>query len=211
MNTQTEVMPALSPTEERVIELLGDGHTQHIVAQALGLTPSRVSQIAAEPHIREAIALIRADQLQGVKARDQALDTLEDTVIGKLTHSIHTESDPNKLARILAIVNGAKRRSAGGDTEIAAGNNTLVQINLPAALVTKHTVDARNQVVAVDGVAIATLPSGQLGDKYEEHKQREQRQSQPIEHASGEADGDTTEEQAASSSEPKGYHPRFDI
>ena len=72
---------ASTSVEERALHLLGSGVPADSVASALGVTPSRISQLLAEDSFSKKVAALRYDSLQKHNRRDGKYDSLEDTLL----------------------------------------------------------------------------------------------------------------------------------
>ena len=68
---------AFSPEEERILNLLADGHSQETVAATLGITPSAISQHLSKDFFRNELASRKALRLQKYKELDNGYDDVE--------------------------------------------------------------------------------------------------------------------------------------
>ncbi len=67
-----------SSIEDRALVLLGAGIGGEAVANALGVTPSRISQLLSEQAFSDAVSTLRYENLQKHNNRDASYDTIED-------------------------------------------------------------------------------------------------------------------------------------
>lgn len=150
-----------------VIAALKSGFEISQIAAGLGVTASAVSQ------------LIEAENLQGIAAQnskfaelDNQYNSLEEKVIKQLDRSLNiVATEPTKLANILRILNGAKRRSLSeGQTIVNHNDVRFVQLNLPARAIPKVVKNANNEIIEVEGRVLSTMPSNLVQKKLEEHK-----------------------------------------
>lgn len=155
-----------SPTQEKLIALLGKGYKGIEAAQAVGVTEGYVSQCLSEDWFAQEVARLRLQNLQRHQLLDEKYDTFEEEMLGKLQKMSKLLIKPMEIAKVLQIVNGAKRKSHV-HTDHTTLTQNIVQISIPPALAARFTSNANNQVVEVtDGTgraqALVTVTSGQL-------------------------------------------------
>lgn len=117
------------------------------IAEALGVTASAITQ--------------RVAALQLTAPQDAKLDSLEAKILSKLESTLDLVIDPMKLAKLLQVVNGAKRRGEA----IGAGVPGFVSTaDLPPRVVNNFIVqfNAQNQAVAVGGKTLVTIGTDHL-------------------------------------------------
>jgi hypothetical protein len=138
--------PAATSTESRALELLSTGVEAEHVALALGVSPSRISQIAADPEFARQLAELKFEQLRKHNATDNEYDILEKELLAQLKRTCSMLFDPMKIARILQTVNAAKRRGSSAPDSLTRQKPT-VKLQINAALVARFAVNGANQVV----------------------------------------------------------------
>jgi hypothetical protein len=160
-NTST----ANTSTEERAIELLSSGIEQHAVASALGVTESRISQILANPLFASKLAELKYEQLKKHNDTDNKYDALEKKVLAQLERTLALVMDPMKLARILTVLNSAKRRGASAPDSLVRTKST-VRLNISTQVLARFAVNGANQVVQAsigsDTQDLVTIQSGSV-------------------------------------------------
>ena len=67
--------------EDRALSLLGSGISAESAATALGVSPSRISQLLSAPEFAEQVAELRYNNLQQHNHRDANYDSLEDKLL----------------------------------------------------------------------------------------------------------------------------------
>jgi len=150
-----------SSVEERAMSLLGAGIKQEAVASALGVSPSRITQLLSDETFAAGVSKLRYDALQSHSIRDSKYDSLEDRLLVKLENSLPLMMKPESILKALSVVNGAKRR--GLDSPEAAGGVTnIVNLMLPAVIAEKFTVNIDNQVTKAGTQDLHTMSSGNL-------------------------------------------------
>ena len=165
-----------SSTEERALILLGSGIKAEAVANALGVTASRISQLLSQEQFAAAVENLRYENLQRHNERDDKYDKLEDKLIEKLDRALNLIAKPDTLIRALSAVNNAKRRGQSSPEHVANHTN-IVQLVLPTVIKEVFATNIDNQVVKAGEQELLTLPSGDL------LKQVEIRQQERIEQA----------------------------
>lgn len=151
---------------DQLIELLGDGHSQVAVAQALGISESRVSQLLQDPELRAQVAAVRAKKLGRESRIEEKRVTLEEKILEKLERAIPIMalSKPLDIARVYQIISAS--RKASGVTRDLEGAGAHVTVVLPAGILgSKFKLNAQNEVIEVeDGVPLITANQRILGE-----------------------------------------------
>jgi len=148
-------------TEERALSLLGSGISAEQVAGALGVTPSRISQLLAEEVFSKRVAELRYTNLQKHNERDGQYDSLEDKLITKLERSLPLLVRPESILKAITVVNGAKRRGQSGPQQVTNTQN-VVNLILPQVIADKFSVNGDNQVTKAGEQELITMASGNL-------------------------------------------------
>lgn len=157
-------------TEDRALQLLGAGVPPESVANALGVSPSRISQLLSDETFKEQVILLRYENLQKHNARDNAYDGLEDELLIKLRRSLPMIIRPAEILKALQVINAAKRRGQSAP-ESTVNQATIVNITLPAQVVTKFVTNVNNQVIKAGEQELITIQSGQLLSQVENKDQ----------------------------------------
>lgn len=158
---ETRVFDGLSATEKRALDLLAGGCTQVQVASATGLSESRISQIVSNPEVAAKISGARIEKLGAANTRDAAYDALEDSLIEKMAESLPFAQKPLEIARLLKVVNEAKRRGIA-NTEQTSSTTNVVQLLMPTTIVQKFTTNINNQVISTGDQVLETIQSNTL-------------------------------------------------
>lgn len=147
--------------KDRALELLGAGVSQEAVASALGVTASYVSQLMADKDFALKVAEMRFEQLHQHTVRDNKYDTIEDKLLIRMEQALPLMIKPNEILRAIQVVNAAKRRGSQAQ-ELPVGQHAQVVLNMPIKLVQKFTTNILNQVIAVEGRDLITIPPQEL-------------------------------------------------
>lgn len=153
----------LSAAESRALELLGTGKVLPVqVALACGVSESRISQLMSDVEFAGSVAELRYKNLTAETARDGRYDSLEDQILKKMEDVIPLIMNPLALARILQIVNSAKRRGSAGIDQNIQTQAPVVQISMPTIIKQKFITNVNQQVIRVGDKDLTTIGSGFL-------------------------------------------------
>lgn len=152
---------SLSSTESKALKLLGAGHGPEIVAQACGVSTSRISQLLSDPVFSAKVLELRYSVLQKHNDRDESYDSLEDTLIKKMKDIIPFMMKPGEVLAAIRIINGAKRRGVSQATNEGT-HTTVVNITLPAILKQQFVTNINNQVIKAGSQELITIQSGAM-------------------------------------------------
>ncbi len=143
------------------MQLLGNGQSPAVVALALGVDISRISQFLSEEDFAQSVAELRFQNLQSATLRDQKYDQLEDYFLEKLEDIKDFFVKPAEVFRALVLLNKAQRR---GQADPTAGQQfkTVVKLSLPNVIRAQFQIDATGVVVGVESRELTTMPSNIL-------------------------------------------------
>ena len=148
-------------TESRALALLGKGIPPGAVASALGVDPSRITQLLSDDGFAAQVVEAKFESLSKHATRDLSIDALEDMLLDKLKETMPFMTRPMEILKSFSVVNAAKRRSlAASDT--VTQQQTIVQLNIPSILVQKFSQNIHNQVTQVGQQSLITIQSSQL-------------------------------------------------
>jgi hypothetical protein len=148
-------------TEERALKLLGTGITPEIVASALGVTVSRISQLLSDENFAAQVAQLRFENLSKHNDRDVKYDSLEDSLIARLEDCLPLMHRPLEVLRAIQVINAAKRRGASAP-EQTSQQGTVVQLVMPTQIIQKFSTNINNQVINAGGQDLLTIQSNTL-------------------------------------------------
>lgn len=161
-----------SSTEDRALQLLGNGVPAESVAAALGVTASRISQLLADPVFSEQVTTLRFESLQSHNKRDATYDSLEDKLLSKMDRSIGLLLKPMDIMKALQVVNTAKRRGQSAPDQVVNQQN-VVSIVMPTIIVQKFATNINNQVTKAGDQELLTLSSGDLLKRAEDSMEQD--------------------------------------
>lgn len=164
---ETILAPSATSTEERALALLGQGIGPEIVAAAVGVSVSRISQLVSDPEFAAAIADLRFKNLSKHNERDNRYDALEDTLLEKLEALTPMMFKPGEVVNALTKINAAKRRGASTPESIL-GTKEVVSLTMPISVVqqfnTNFTTNIHNQVIKAGEQDLVTVQSVRMQD-----------------------------------------------
>ena len=157
-------------TEERALVLLGQGFSPEIVANSIGVSVSRISQLLSEDEFARKVTELRFLSLSKHSERDNEYDNIEDRLLKKLKDVIPFMMKPGEIVNALCRVNAAKRRGSGGVSNITE-QQTVVSITLPTQIINNFIVNSNNQITKVGERNLVTIQSGNMANLLERAKQ----------------------------------------
>jgi hypothetical protein len=151
----------LSQTEERALALLGQSIAPGIVAEAVGVSESRISQLLSDPYFSARVADLRYLNLAKHSERDAKYDDTEDTLLQKLQDCLCYMVKPMEIIAAVRVINQAKRRNTA---PIGASNTKAEVINLtmPVQIIQQYRVNGNNQVIQAGQQELITIQSAQM-------------------------------------------------
>ena len=166
-------MTLASPTstESRALELLGQGIGPEVVASAVGVTVSTISQLLSDPNFSARVAELRYENLAKHNIRDNAYDELEDTLIQKMKDCLPFMLRPMEILKAISVINSAKRRGASTPESILA-KQEIVQLVMPVQVIQQFTTNINNQVIQAGQQELITVQSGSMNDLLAQAKLR---------------------------------------
>lgn len=164
MDTSTSTS-SNTTTASRALSLLGSGVSSEVVAAALGVSPSRISQLLSDETFATQVYALRFENLQKHTLTDGKYDSIEDKLLEKLETNLPLMMRPMEILKALAVINGAKRRGASiphSSGDLVGGS--VVNLTMPVQVLQKYAVQVNimNQVVKTGDTDLVTIQSGTL-------------------------------------------------
>lgn len=154
----------MASSTDRIKTLLGNGMSNDVVANAVGVSPSYISQLMSDEQFHRDVVDLRVKNHSQVTERDRSWDGIEDSLLTKLTEIIPYMTRPNDILNALKTANAAKRRSVQSQ-EAMAQTAQVVTLNMPVKVIHNYVTNSRNEVVEVDGQTLVTMPAAVLMQK----------------------------------------------
>lgn len=148
-------------TESRALSLLGQGLGPEVVAAAIGVSVSRISQLLSDPQFSSQVADLRYKNLSKHNARDNEYDTMEDTLLAKLKDLLPFMMRPMEVLKAIQVINQAKRRGSSAPEAITS-QQTVVQLVMPTQILQSFTTNINNQVVKAGDQELVTVQSANM-------------------------------------------------
>lgn len=163
----------LSSTEQRALDLLGQGIEPVIVASAVGVSEARISQLISDPYFSAKVYELRYKTLAKHAKRDNAYDALEEELQEKLKDCLPLMMRPMEILAAIRVINQAKRRSGqlnpSGQTQAP-----VIALTLPINIINQFRLDSNNQVIQAGQQALITVQSGNMKKLLDQHRGTEQ-------------------------------------
>lgn len=152
---------ASTSTESRALALLGQGLGPEIVASAIGVSVSRISQLLSDPQFLSRVSELRFANLAKHNTRDAAYDSMEDALIDKLKDCLPFMMRPMEILKAISVINQAKRRGSSAPEAITS-QQTVVQLVMPTQILQNFTTNIQNQVVKAGTQELVTVQSASM-------------------------------------------------
>jgi len=162
--------------KDKIQELLGLGLPNHVVASAVGVSESYISQLVSDEAFAQTVQELRLKNLTEAAGRDKKWNSLEDALLGKLDNLMDISfTRPMEVIKALAVVNSAKRRAAPQELN-ATANAVVIPLILPLVLAPKLSLNEQGQVIEVEGRVIATMPANVVNRRLDELKKKNEKE-----------------------------------
>lgn len=150
--------------KDRIISLLGHGISPTVVASAVGVDPSYVSQLLELPEVQEAVSLARSQSIEENLSIDSTIKQVEKAAVERLKNQLIFARTPLETARIFQILNSARRHAEETSHNGRVSESGAITITLPATAVSQLGIrlNSSSQIIEVDGKTMAPMPSKSL-------------------------------------------------
>lgn len=148
-------------TESRALILLGQGLGPEVVAAAVGVSTSRISQLLSDPEFSAQVAESRYENLAKHNTRDNVYDAMEDTLLEKLKDCLPYMMRPMEILKSIQVINAAKRRGSSAP-EAITGQQNVVQLLMPTQIIQNFTTNINNQVIKAGTQDLVTVQSSNM-------------------------------------------------
>jgi hypothetical protein len=141
--------------------LLGGGQPAVVVAQAVGVTESMVSQWMSDASFAAEVTELKFHNLQKFNEMDDKYDGMEKKLATQLEEVIPLLMRPMEIAKVLQTVNNMKRRGQSAPEHVTA-QSTVVNLLMPKVIVQQFTTNVNNQVIHAGGQTLETIQGSVL-------------------------------------------------
>lgn len=163
MDTSHLPSKVFSGLEQKALTLLGQGLSGEVVAAAVGVSASRISQLISNPEFSAAVADLRFQNLSKHSTRDAHYDRIEDQLLEKLENLLPMMYKPFEVLKAIAVINSAKRRGISSPDQLT-GSQTVVQLTMPTQIIQNYTTNINNQVIKAGEQDLITIQSSRMKD-----------------------------------------------
>lgn len=159
----TNYLAHLSVLDTKALKLLGSGLAPIVVASAIGVNESYISQLVSKPEFALEVAKLRMATTTGYIEVDGKYDSIEAKLLDKLDNCIGLMFKPMEILRAIQVINAAKRRTGlGAGTDTANNVSQVVNLTLPTVIIQKFTTNINNQVISAGAQSLITATSNQV-------------------------------------------------
>lgn len=127
--------PATNDKYERIANLLAAGVPETQVADAVGLSPGRITQIKEEEEFQAYMSKAASAKAQMNTDLNDGWDGIERSALKILSDNMRINRNPEFALRVAAVANRATRRGPQGNQTLNAPTQGQVIVNLNAAFV----------------------------------------------------------------------------
>lgn len=165
----------LVSNQERALELLGSGIGPEMVAAAIGVSVSYISQLLANVDFAAKVADKRYAHLSKYTELDNQYDSIEQKLVRKMESMVGMMFKPGEILNAIKVINAVKRRGVTSPENIH-GTREVVSLTIPNVVlqsVTNNnlTTNIHNQVVKIGEQDLSTVQSVRMGDLLAAKKQ----------------------------------------
>lgn len=117
---------------ERIAALLLDGVAQSSVAEIMGITPGRITQIKDEENFKQIYSRLAGERIEKDSKVNNSWDKIEQDALDVVAKRLKFSNDPEFALKAAAVANRATRRgSARGNQAIPSdlGQRVVIQLN----------------------------------------------------------------------------------
>lgn len=161
----------MSLNKEYIKNCLITGFSATQIADALGVTPSAITQFCTTNGIYEEVSAAMVARHKAAQGIDERLARIEEKAAKALEQQLALIADPMKLLKILQVANAAKRRSIPGDVPVATG--APVPLSLPQHITANFHFNTHNEAIAIGDRALVTLPATEVSKLLASKKPKE--------------------------------------
>lgn len=155
-----------------ILSYLAQGLSHSQVARAVNCSPAYISQLLTEEDFKVELAEAQSRILAETSSYDAQLNRVEQALLNQIEKTIPMIVRPEAAVALWAKINAGKRRASSNANiaaaSAAAQNTTIVNLQLPPAILKQYAVDdrftlnAKNQVIEAGGQTLVTMHAAEL-------------------------------------------------
>lgn len=155
-----------------ILSYLAQGLSHSQVARAVNCSPAYISQLFSEDDFKVELAEAQSRILAETSSYDAQLNRVEQSLLNQIEKTIPMIVRPEAAVALWSKINAGKRRASSTATLAAATassqNTTIVNLQLPPAILKQYAVDERftlnatNQVIEAGGQTLVTMHAAEL-------------------------------------------------
>jgi hypothetical protein len=156
-------------TEDRALKLLGAGVSPEQTAIALGVSPSRISQLVNDPEFSAKVAEKRFESHTKLNDIDERYEDIEIRLQEKLKDMLTWMTNPGQVLAAIRVINGTQRRGQKS-VEAAQEQRQTVSLNMPTMILQNFTLNVNNQVIKAGDQELITVQSHKMKELLNESR-----------------------------------------
>ena len=155
--------------QQQALEMLAQGISPVQVATTIGVTESYISQLMGDEDFRAALEAHRVQRTKEDLAFDAQLERTEKSYLDRIEEKSKCANLQQSM-QAFKILNGARRRKDGTIIQQQNTINAVVNIQLPQFAVPQYVVNAKNEIIEVEGKPMISATPRRLDEILAERK-----------------------------------------
>lgn len=155
--------------QQQALEMLAQGISPVQVATTIGVTESYISQLMGDEDFRAALEAHRVQRTKEDLAFDAQLERTEKSYLDRIEEKSKFANLQQSM-QAFKILNGARRRKDGTIIQQQNTINAVVNIQLPQFAVPQYVVNAKNEIIEVEGKPMISATPRRLDEILAERK-----------------------------------------
>lgn len=151
----------MAAAKELVIGMLAQGIGTQQIAAAVGVDPSYVSQIAADPRALEQVEVLQGELTEKDRNFDDKLEEGESEYLDRIVDKAKFANLQQSL-QAFKVLNGARRRKDGRMAGASQLPGVIVPVVLPVMMVPQYKMNSQAEIVEVEGKTMVSASPQKL-------------------------------------------------
>lgn len=175
-------------TESRALKLLGAGCNPEAVANAVGVSVSRISQLLSSAEFAAAVSDLRFQNLNKHNEVDAKYDSMEARLLEQLEDLLPLMMRPMEVLKAISVLNAAKRRGQSSPENVT-NQSTVVNLTMPTLIMQNFTTNINNQVIKAGNQTLETMQSSNMLAQAKARAETRSIQNEVLTHLSNSSSG----------------------
>lgn len=157
----TEIKIKRTGIEEKALNLLGAGHGPEVVASALGVSTSRISQLLSDEEFSKEVIELKFQNLSKHNQADAEYDEMEAKLRKQFKDAMPLLMRPMEILKAMREINAMNRRGQSAPEQVTH-QNQVVNLFMPVKITQKFTTNINNQVIQAGSQELLTVQSHRM-------------------------------------------------